>query len=72
MQSEAEPQLRAWVEYFRDLGVYDFYRNGEPVSLGAQKAEAGVYSQWSFRGAPGWLRERRLARLRRSLREALP
>ncbi|MBI5510731.1 MAG: tetratricopeptide repeat protein [Deltaproteobacteria bacterium] len=25
------------------------------------KAEAGVYSQWSFRGAPGWLRERFLA-----------
>ncbi len=22
------------------------------------KAEAGVYSEWSFRGAPGWLRER--------------
>jgi len=41
MQSEAEPQLRAWVEYFHDLGVYDFYRNGEPVPLGAQKAEAG-------------------------------
>jgi len=23
--------LRAYVEYFRDLGVYDFYRRGEPV-----------------------------------------
>ena len=23
-------QLRAYVEYFRDLGVYDFYRRGEP------------------------------------------
>jgi DNA polymerase len=39
MHSEAEPQLRAWVEYFRDLGVYDFYRNGEPVPLGAQEAQ---------------------------------
>jgi DNA polymerase len=29
---EAGPQLRAWVEYFRDLGVYDFYRRGEMVS----------------------------------------
>jgi DNA polymerase len=28
---EAGPQLRAWVEYFRDLGVYDFYRRGELV-----------------------------------------
>ena len=29
MQGETGPQLRAWVEYFRDLGVYDFYRRGE-------------------------------------------
>jgi uracil-DNA glycosylase family 4 len=31
MAGEAEDQLRAYVEYFRDLGVYDFYRRGEPV-----------------------------------------
>lgn len=31
MAVEAEQQLRAWVEYFRDLGVHDFYRRGEPV-----------------------------------------
>ena len=30
-------QLRAYVEYFRDLGVHDFYRWGEPV-----KAEVAV------------------------------
>jgi uracil-DNA glycosylase family 4 len=30
MADEAQRQLRAYVEYFRDLGVYDFYRNGEP------------------------------------------
>lgn len=39
----AEPQphehVRAWLEYFRDLGVYDFYRNGEPVE---QEALAAV------------------------------
>ncbi|HEV2619907.1 MAG TPA: uracil-DNA glycosylase [Acidobacteriaceae bacterium] len=29
MQSEADPQLRAWVDYFRDLGIHDFYRRGE-------------------------------------------
>ncbi len=29
MQGEAATQLRAWVEYYRDLGVYDFYRRGE-------------------------------------------
>jgi DNA polymerase len=32
MAGEAEEQLRAYVEYFRDLGVYDFYRRGEPVA----------------------------------------
>jgi len=36
MVGEAEEQLRAYVEYFRDLGVYDFYRQGEPV-LAAMK-----------------------------------
>jgi DNA polymerase len=35
---EAGPQLRAWVEYFRDLGVHDFYRRGEII---AHTAEAG-------------------------------
>ncbi len=25
-------QLRAYIEYFRDLGVYDFYRRGDPVA----------------------------------------
>ena len=27
-------RLRAYVEYFRDMGVHDFYRRGEPVSTG--------------------------------------
>jgi uracil-DNA glycosylase family 4 len=31
MAGEAEQQLRAYVEYLRDLGVHDFYRQGEPV-----------------------------------------
>ena len=30
MAEDAQKQLRAYVEYFRDLGVYDFYRRGEP------------------------------------------
>jgi uracil-DNA glycosylase family 4 len=30
---QATTELHAWVEYFRDLGIYDFYRNGEPVGL---------------------------------------
>jgi uracil-DNA glycosylase len=39
MQGEAEPQLRAWVEYFRDLGIHDFYRCGEFVAPAADEAE---------------------------------
>ncbi|HTF70409.1 MAG TPA: uracil-DNA glycosylase [Edaphobacter sp.] len=34
MAGEAEQQLRAYVEYLRDLGVYDLYRRGEPVVEG--------------------------------------
>jgi uracil-DNA glycosylase len=29
----SDSRLQAWVEYFRDLGVYDFYRLGEPLTL---------------------------------------
>ncbi len=31
MAGESEQQLRAYVEYLRDLGVHDFYRQGEPA-----------------------------------------
>lgn len=31
MAGEPEQQLRAYVEYLRDLGVYDLYRRGDPV-----------------------------------------
>jgi uracil-DNA glycosylase len=31
MAGEAEQQLRAYVEYLRDMGVHDFYRQGDPV-----------------------------------------
>ena len=35
MPAEAESQLHAWVEYFRDLGVHDFYRSPDSVSIAA-------------------------------------
>jgi uracil-DNA glycosylase len=38
MQGESADQVRAWVDYFRDLGVHDFYRRGE----GVLAAEEGV------------------------------
>jgi uracil-DNA glycosylase len=31
MAGEAEQQLRAYVDYLRDMGIHDFYRRGEPV-----------------------------------------
>jgi uracil-DNA glycosylase len=37
MQVGDEAQVRAWVEYFRDLGVYDFYRRGEFVPVVADE-----------------------------------
>ncbi len=30
-ENQTHAQVRAYLEYFRDLGVYDFYRNGEPA-----------------------------------------
>ena len=43
MPGEAEPQVRAWVDYFRDLGVHDFYRRGEFVA--AAVAEETVVAE---------------------------
>jgi uracil-DNA glycosylase family 4 len=42
MAGEAEQQLRAYVEYFRDLGVHDFYRQGEPVFAAEAAAPIAV------------------------------
>jgi DNA polymerase len=48
MAGEAEDQLRVYVEYFRDLGIYDFYRRGEPVyaaeEIAAETVTAAVAS----------------------------
>jgi DNA polymerase len=43
MQGEAGGQLRAWVDYYRDLGVHDFYRRGEAravTEMASVEAEA--------------------------------
>ncbi len=48
MHSETEPQMRAWVEYYRDLGIHDFYRLGEPMPVSpvaANETDAGSASQ---------------------------
>ena len=36
---DRDQQLRAYVEYFRDLGIHDFYRRGEPPVAEAMTAE---------------------------------
>lgn len=41
MQADAAGQLRAWIEYYRDLGVYDFYRRAE----GSGTAEADLTAE---------------------------
>jgi DNA polymerase len=42
MAGEAEQQLRAYVDYLRDLGVYDLYRRGEPVFEANQVSTTAV------------------------------
>lgn len=42
MAGDAEQQLRAYVEYFRDMGIHDFYRRGEPVAIEAIEAAAVI------------------------------
>ena len=39
-QEEAIGPVRAYLEYFRDMGVYEFYRNGEPRGVELAVAEA--------------------------------
>ncbi|MCU1323781.1 MAG: phage polymerase-related protein [Acidobacteriaceae bacterium] len=48
MADEAQKQLRAYVEYFRDLGVYDFYRRGEPGTLAWPAAEVAAVEEPVF------------------------
>ncbi len=43
--NQAQAQLRAYLEYFRDMGVYDFYRNGEPMGLVETVDEAALAAE---------------------------
>ena len=42
MAGDAEQQLRAYVEYFRDMGIHDFYRRGEPIAIEAVEVVAAT------------------------------
>ena len=41
MQSDVDAQLRAWVDYFRDLGVHDFYRREAVIGISAAAGAVG-------------------------------
>ena len=43
MASPPQDPVRAYLDYFRDMGVYDFYRNGEPADW--LEAEAPVAAE---------------------------
>ena len=46
MPTEAASPLRAWVEYYRDLGVHDFYRRGgAAVAVEADEVAATVVEE---------------------------
>ena len=38
VERQDSPEIRAYLEYFRDLGVYEFYRNGEPAVAALEDA----------------------------------
>jgi len=42
MAVETATELGAWVEYFRDLGIHDFYRRGEPAVIEVAEATGAV------------------------------
>jgi len=42
VQPDAEGQLRAWVEYYRELGVYDFYRSEGQATAAEPTDEPGA------------------------------
>lgn len=49
----ATEQLQAYVEYLRDLGVYDFYRQGGPLPAEALAALMLEFAPASANAAPG-------------------
>jgi uracil-DNA glycosylase family 4 len=51
VQADFDAQIRAWVEYFRDLGVHDFYRRGELARPVEEPASSGVLASVEA-GAP--------------------
>jgi len=42
MQGEGEAQLCAWIDYYRDLGIHDFYCRGELKRQASSEAETAL------------------------------
>jgi DNA polymerase len=42
VEDDRTAQVRAYLEYFRDMGVHDFYRGGDGVALETQAVEEAV------------------------------
>jgi uracil-DNA glycosylase family 4 len=52
MAAEATEQLRAYVEYLRDLGIHEFYRQGDPLPPEEQAALLGAVAPTQVQAAP--------------------
>ena len=39
MPGDADTPLRAWVDYFRDLGIHDFYRSGTGAAMDVEEMQ---------------------------------
>jgi uracil-DNA glycosylase family 4 len=52
MAVEATEQLRAYVEYLRDLGIHEFYRQGDPLPLEEQATLLGAVAPAQVQAAP--------------------
>jgi uracil-DNA glycosylase len=52
MAVEATEQLRAYVEYLRDLGIHEFYRQGDPLPPEEQAALLGVVAPTQVQVTP--------------------
>jgi uracil-DNA glycosylase len=52
MVVEATEQLRAYVEYLRDLGIHEFYRQGDPLPAEEQDALLGMVAPPKAQAGP--------------------
>ncbi|MGH9557289.1 MAG: uracil-DNA glycosylase [Terriglobales bacterium] len=53
LTSEKRRALRARVDYYRDMGIHDFYRRGRAVSAGGENAAAPAISAPEVRSTSG-------------------